>query len=141
MAPSPPRTSRRTPLVMVTTSLALGSLGLALLFAPSETSTALGWGGGVVAPSVAAGGLLALAVLNWMGRGAIYGGIYGRPIVLANLVFALTAGLALFNHQTSGGGAAPLGLLPVAVLAFQGVAFGSMLVGGGAGSPPQKRPD
>jgi hypothetical protein len=113
---------------------ALGALGLALLFAPDETSIALAWGGGVVAPSVAAGGFLALAVLNWMGRGAIYGGIYGRPIVLANLTFALTAGLALFNHQTGPGPSSPLGWIPVAILAFQGVVFGRMLMG--RGSPP-----
>ena len=40
-----------------------------------------------------AGGLLAMASLNWMGRGAVYGGIYGRPIVVANFGFGvITAG-------------------------------------------------
>ena len=48
-----------------------------------------------------AGGLLAIASLNWMGRGAIYGGIYGRPIVVANFGFGLimttTFGSAYFD--------------------------------------------
>ena len=149
MSSTPPRTTAHTPLVMAATALGLGALGLALLFAPTETATALGWGGGegaamgsaaapgalpVATPSVAAGGFLALAVLNWMGRGAIYGGIYGRPIVLANLTFALTAGLALFNHQTGSGSTSPLGWIPVAILAVVGVAFGRMLLGRGGGA-------
>ena len=33
--------------------------------------------------------LFAFAWLNWIGRGAIYGGIYGRPIVVANFILGM----------------------------------------------------
>jgi len=39
------------------------------------------------------GALLAFAFLNWMGRRAILGGVYGRPIVVANFgLGVITAG-------------------------------------------------
>ncbi|GMV04504.1 MAG: hypothetical protein AMXMBFR53_07840 [Gemmatimonadota bacterium] len=126
---------RSTLIILSLSALMLGSLGLVLLFAPEETSSALGWGGGVAAPSLAAGGLLALAVLDWTGRGALFGGVYGRPIVLANLVLALTGGLALLRTQASTTDAPAAGWIPVAVLLLHGVGFTFILLGrvGGPG--------
>jgi hypothetical protein len=112
-------------------ALLLGALGLALLFAPVETASALGWGASSpAAPSLAAGGVLALAILDWTARGAIFGGIFGRPIVLANLAMAATGGLALLKLQLSTSQATVLGWVPVAILALQGVTFGRLLFGG-----------
>lgn len=115
--------------ILTASALALGAVGVALLFAPVETSAAFGWAGGEAAPSLAAGGLLAVAILDWTGRSAVFGGIYGRPIVLANLVLALTAGLALLRVQLSGPDAPALGWIPVGILALHGVAFGLLLTG------------
>jgi acyl dehydratase len=112
-------------------ALLLGALGLALLFAPVEAAAAMGWGvSSPAAPSLAAGGVLALAILDWTARGAIFGGIFGRPIVLANLVLAVTGGLALLKLQLASPEATPLGWVPVAILALQGVTFGRLLFGG-----------
>lgn len=116
-------------IILTTSALVLGALGLLLLFAPGETSEALGWGPGTVAPALAASGLLAIAVLDWMGRGAVYGGIYGRPLVLANLTLALTGGLTLVNAQLDRPDSTPLGWLPVVILAIHGVAFFTLLRG------------
>lgn len=124
-----------THLILTISALALGVLGMLLLFAPVEASVAFGWSGGEAAPSLAAGGLLAVAILDWTGRSAIYGGIYGRPIVLANLVFALTGGLALLRVQLDAPTAHPLGWIPVAILAAHGISFGLILVGR-VGGPP-----
>ena len=124
-----------TAVVMTGSAWSLGTLGLFLLFAPGETSGALGWDGGEVAASLAAAGLLAVAILDWAGRGAIYGGIYGRPIVLANLVLSTAGGLALLNAQLDRAEAVLLGWVPVALLGAIGVAFGLILFGriGGPG--------
>lgn len=108
----------------------LGALGFALLFAPGETSAAFGWG--VTSPaavSLAAGGVLAIAILNWMGRGAVYGAIFGRPIVLANLTLSMCGGLALLKLQLADS-AAPLGWVPVLILLLNGALFSRLLLGG-----------
>ena len=39
----------------------------------------------------------ALAILNWMSKGSIIGGIYNRPIAMANLAHFVIAGLALIK--------------------------------------------
>jgi len=39
----------------------------------------------------------ALAILNWMSKGSIIGGIYNRPIAMANLTHFVIAGLALIK--------------------------------------------
>ena len=39
----------------------------------------------------------AFAMLNWMSKGSIIGGIYGRPIAIANLTHFVIAGLSLIK--------------------------------------------
>ena len=39
----------------------------------------------------------ALAILNWMSKGSLIGGIYGRPIAMANLTHFVIAGFALIK--------------------------------------------
>ena len=39
----------------------------------------------------------AFAILNWMSKGSIIGGIYNRPIAMANLTHFYIAGLALIK--------------------------------------------
>ncbi|MEK9509491.1 hypothetical protein WI460_14940 [Gemmatimonadota bacterium Y43] len=126
---------RATRWILTASALFFATLGGAMLFAPVEVASAFGWTAGEAVGSLAAGGLLSLAVLDFTARGAIHGGIYGRPIVLANLVFVLTAGLALLRAQLATAPAEPLGWLLVGGLALHGVAFGLMLVGrlGGPG--------
>lgn len=120
---------RTTRWILTGSALFFGVFGVLFLFAPAEVTSAFGWTGGEATGSLVAGGLLALAVLDWTGRGAIYGGIYGRPIVLANLVFVLTAGLALLRWQIAEAAAEPLGWLLVTGLALHGVGFGLILLG------------
>lgn len=107
----------------------LGALGIALLFAPVETSAAFGWRGtSPAAASLAAAGVMAIGILNWMGRGAVYGAIFGRPIVLANVTLSMCGGLALLKLQLAGG--APLGWIPVVILLLNGALFARLLLGG-----------
>lgn len=67
--------------LMTATAVVLGAAGLALLFLAEAPGGQL-WGAA----------LLGLAALDWVGRGLVLGGIYGRPLVFANLFhFAIGA--------------------------------------------------
>jgi len=51
------------------------------------------------------GGLyLGFAMLNWMNRNAPVGGIYGRPLLTANLIHFLIVSLMLIKHVIDGAG-------------------------------------
>jgi len=134
--PQRPSPLRSTGFVIRGSALLLGGLGLALLLAPAGVADLFGWRGGSALSGLAAAGLLSVAALDWMGRGAIYGGIYGRPIVVANLMMSLTGGLGLLDAQLRSPGAYPWGWLPVGALAAHGLAFGLILFGR-IGGPPR----
>jgi hypothetical protein len=111
-------------LLMCLTALAFAVLGLACTFAPQEL---LGLAGLPALPPLALGvqalgaGWLGLATIDWMARGAPFGGIYGRPIALGNFGNFLMLAAALGKAAAS----APSGaLIALAVLAALGaIAF------------------
>ena len=104
-------------------ALTLGALGLALLFFPRELSGPLGFAVTATLPlQLFAGGLLAMASLNWMGRGAIYGGIYGRPIVVSNFGFGMITGGTLTSALLDGS-VTPWAWPLAAAAAFHAIAF------------------
>ena len=89
--------------LIVGTAVALALLGLPALFVPETVATVLGLGAGSSVPLQLFGGaLLAFAALDWNGRGAIYGGIYGRPIVAANFGLGLITGSTMISATIDG---------------------------------------
>ena len=82
---------------------------------------------------------LGLAALNWLHRGAVLGGIYGRPVVFANLVTYLVGALALLKPLQ--GPATPPALWflagPMVVLAM---AYGALLLRGPFDLPRDAKP-
>jgi len=85
------------------TGITLGISGLVLLFFPMEVGIRLGFAMSASLPlQLFAGGVLSMAALNWMGRGAIYGGIYGRPIVVSNFAFGVTSAGSLTSALLEG---------------------------------------
>jgi hypothetical protein len=114
-------------------SAALLSLaGLALLFASDVLLPAVvpglppaaAWLGQLLAAA-----WLGVAALNWLQRAAVLGGIYGRPIVIANLALYFVSALSLFRALVSAGtpSALWLALAPSAVLA---AVYGALLLRG-----------
>lgn len=99
--------------------------GIALTFAPEEVVTALGvprspmgtWLGQLLGAA-----LLGLAFANWMQRFTALGGIYGRPLLMTNLVFTLTAFFASLGAWRQQGGEIVLGA--AILLGILGAAFG-----------------
>jgi hypothetical protein len=87
-----------TRIVMIASALAMAILGIAATFLPQE---ALGWLGihadGVLLLVVQLTGALYLsfAMMNWTAKDSLIGGIYNRPITLANFLHFLMGALAL----------------------------------------------
>jgi hypothetical protein len=115
--------------VMSAAAILMAGAGLALQFAPHEVLAATG---AAATPATAAatqvGGALYLgfAMLDWMSRGVRMGGIYARPLVMANLVHFVAGGLALLKFAATG---ATAGVWAIAVVyaalavAFTSIAF------------------
>jgi hypothetical protein len=89
-----------TALLMRASALVLLVAGAALLFAADEIlprvipefPAAAAWLGQVLGSA-----WLAVAALNWLNKGARLGGIYGRPVVLTNVVLYFISGMALLK--------------------------------------------
>ncbi|MES3033785.1 MAG: hypothetical protein V4813_07290 [Gemmatimonadota bacterium] len=98
----------------------LAITGLLLLFASEEMlpmvvpgfPPAVAWLGELVAS-----GWLAMAILNWANRKALLGGVYGRPVVLTNLLFYFSTLMTLLRLASAR--AVPVGafylLVPIAI--------------------------
>ena len=103
--------SSRTLLTATASVLLLG--GLTMLFAPDLVAGLLvgrqateGW-----TVQLLGAAWCGAAAMNWMSRGSVIGGIYGRPLVASNLVHFLMAALILTRAAL--GARLPLGMFPV----------------------------
>lgn len=120
--------SRAHPLLAASAALYLVA-AIPLLFAPQEVSARLGatpTDGQVALLQVIGSALLGFAMLNWTSRFSRLGGIYGRPLVVANLTHAATAFLLLVKIALQ----APSDLavvLPTVAYLVLAAAFGSRL--------------
>jgi len=87
--------------LMITSGLVHVIVGVLLIFIPEEL---LLWTDGhagdvaTLAVSITGAAILGIGMLNYLGRSAIYGGIYGKPIVLGNLIFHFIAALELIRY-------------------------------------------
>ncbi|WP_057939238.1 hypothetical protein [Algoriphagus resistens] len=66
-------------------------------------------------------------MLNWMSKGRAIGGIYNRPVCIANLSHFLIAGLALLKGLTSNPELPKAIWVIVAIYTTFGIAFGVIL--------------
>ena len=83
---------------MTLTAILLAVLGLSLTFAADNIIVWLGIDNSVpinLIFQLLGAAYFAFAMLNWMAKGAIIGGIYNKPIAIANLSHFLIGGLAL----------------------------------------------
>ena len=103
-----------TRILMIASAIFLGAMGVAASFLPVEILTFLDPGINRSLATVVqllGAALLGFAMLNWMAKAAPAGGIYGRPIVTANLVHFTVGGIALAKL-------AAVGDLPAAAIAL-----------------------
>lgn len=76
-------------------------------------------------------GWLALAALNWLSRGTMLGGIYGRPIVIANVALYFITAAVLLRVAVERSRPGVLWLIGGATLVLAGV-YGWLLLRGPA---------
>ena len=84
-----------TKLLMSLSAVFMAALGICATFLPQEILARAGCvcgGAGVLVIQVAGALYLGFAMLNWMARSNLIGGIYSRPVALGNLIhFAVVA--------------------------------------------------
>jgi len=114
---------------MLTAAVVLAVLGLAATFLPQEILRFLGQPDRGVLPLLIQllGALyLGFAMLDWMTKDSLIGGIYNRPVAVANLLHFASGALALVKGTTANADAAALWPLAV-VYSLLGVAFAVVL--------------
>lgn len=93
-----------TKIVMTSSALILGLTGVILTFMPMELLGFINFETSKSAQiliQILGALYFSFAMLNWMTRTSIIGGIYNRPIVIANFTHFTTAGLALIKGLLS----------------------------------------
>ena len=98
--------------LMRASALAMAVAGLPAIFMPQELAAFIqrDAGGPVVMLIQLLGALyFGFAALNWMAQGNLVGGIYSRPVTMANLLHFAIAGLALLKAGVQAGGGVVIG--------------------------------
>jgi hypothetical protein len=101
----------RTNVLMLFSAIFLGLSGVVFTFMPQETLVY--WQIEplrllVVILQLTGALYLGFAMLNWMGRGSLIGGIYGRPVAIGNFLHFLVGALALIKAAFAGWGGTPV---------------------------------
>jgi hypothetical protein len=90
-----------TKLLMTTSAIALGLIGVALTFFPAEIAgyarLSTGTGRATVVLQILGALYFSFAMVNWTARANLIGGIYARPISIGNLTHFTIAALALIK--------------------------------------------
>jgi hypothetical protein len=85
-----------TRILLSSSAIFMATIGLALTFAPQEilgTTNPLQ----TIAAQLLGAATCGFALLNWMSKGTVMGGIYGRPLAMGNLAHFTAGGLALIK--------------------------------------------
>ena len=77
-----------------------------------------------------AAALLALGATNWLSRSQLLGGIYGRPVVLANAAFYFIAAMVTLRAAVGGEDATNSLWVVAAVVSLLAVVYGWLLFRG-----------
>ena len=118
-------------ILMFASACFMAAAGLDLLFAPVETLSAFGVSANPLLPVVTQvmGALyLGFAMLNWMARRSTIGGIYNRPLVLANLTHFFVGALVFLKAANKIPGSAVTWIVVAAYSVFA-IGFGTLLFG------------
>lgn len=89
-----------TKILMIASSVYLGICGLSLTFLPEEISEYLDMGknqSAILFLQISGSLYLGFAMLNWMTKNNLIGGIYSKPLIIGNLAHFLISSLALIK--------------------------------------------
>jgi len=119
-----------TKFLMTTSASILAAAGIILTFMPDEILTYhhLEVSEPLLIFTQMLGALyFAFGMLNWMSKANLIGGIYNRPIAVANFTHFFVAGLALLKRLTAGSGMSYLLWIVTGTYFFFAVVFGLLL--------------
>ncbi len=94
-----------TRVLMVSSALFMGVLGIIATFLPQEIFTYNNIEPAAITVTIVkiTGALyLGFAVLNWMARGNVIGGIYSRPVAMGNFLHFMVIAIMLIKQLVSG---------------------------------------
>ena len=119
-----------TKILMASSALVMAALGVAATFLPQEIIAALGGSGRPLRLLVQVLGAtyLGFAMLNWMAKESLIGGIYSRPVSMGNFLHFAVAGIALVKAVAAGERAVAV-LVCTAIYVVFAVAFGAVVFG------------
>jgi hypothetical protein len=95
-----------TKLIMTANAIFLGAIGIGLTFFPREIAGLSGISSGKqfqLVLQIMGAHYISFAMLNWMAKGAIIGGIYNKPIAMANFTHFFIVTLALIKFMMVNG--------------------------------------
>ena len=125
-------------IVMISSAAFTAVLGLAATFAPQELlarAAVTATGMPVIAMQLLGTLFLSFAMLNWMAKDSLIGGVYNRPIALANALHFFMGAMA--TGRAAAGGLDPRVMLPLAaVYVLLALAFGAVLLTSPVGPRP-----
>lgn len=93
----------KTKPIMISSSIFLGILGISLTFIPDEIVSSLRVTSNPISTlslQLLGAIYLGFAMLNWMAKGTLIGGIYNKPIAIGNFMHFTIGGLALIKIIT-----------------------------------------
>ncbi|KAA3439804.1 hypothetical protein [Rufibacter hautae] len=93
-----------TRMIMTASAVVMAALGFAASFLPQEVLLYVGGETTGMAPLLVQllGALyLGFAILNWMAKGNLIGGIYARPLAMGNLLHFFAGAMALLKGLSS----------------------------------------
>lgn len=89
-----------TKIVLTASSILMGITGLLLTFLPQEVATTAGWNEQTSIVLQIIGALyFGFAMINWMSKANLIGGIYNRPLAVGNLTHFVIAALACVKYS------------------------------------------
>ena len=109
----------KTKLVMASSAIVLGAVGLACTFAPEEIAARLSLAGAApLLVQIIGAAYFAFAMVNWMAKDSLIGGIYNRPVAIGNLTHFVIGALALVKGSFSAHAVTPLCITAVVYVVF-----------------------
>ena len=93
-----------TKLIMASSAILLGIIGVGLTFLPQAILTYLNIGASkplLLILQLLGGLYFGFAMLNWMSQWSVIGGIYNKPVSVANFAQFFVGGMALIKDMTS----------------------------------------
>lgn len=88
----------KTKVLMINSAIFMGVTGIALSFLPQEALKAIDIpvnGGTTLLLQIMGALYFGFAMLNWMAKGVLMGGIYARPLIIGNLAHFLIGSITL----------------------------------------------